>query len=197
MKYIRQFAIVQQDEVEYEREFKSDVERRRSAFVDDYLSGLKVRVLDDVMKVDAVKNDRALGRYVETLLQSAAEVDRSDAFSKAALFSEVEFHREYAHACHPHRVVRQVIENVEFRSIIDKHVEARALKSLARELIELLWARALDVEKKKAVNNIVKDVKAGLKVRTAAVQVEDVDLTHLPWTPSEFIDSRKSSASQE
>jgi ATPase subunit of ABC transporter with duplicated ATPase domains len=43
-------------------------------------------------------------------------------------------------------------------------------------LIELLRARTLENDKKKTVNGMVKEVKQGLRVRTAAVQVEDVDL---------------------
>jgi hypothetical protein len=92
VKYIQQFSLVQQDEA---GEFKNNVERRRSAFVDQYLAGLK-RVLDDVMKVDLPARDRATTSYLETLLRSADEADRRDAFSNAALFDEVEFPIENA-----------------------------------------------------------------------------------------------------
>ena len=39
VKYIRQFTLVQQDEDSYEREFNSDVQRKRSCFIDEYLFG--------------------------------------------------------------------------------------------------------------------------------------------------------------
>ena len=175
-KYIRQFSLVQQDEAIYDREFESEVERRRGAFVDDYLSGLK-RVLDEIVKSDLAANEKAVERYVETLLKSAEEADRRDAFSKAALFDEVYYPagndktlRELIES------VRQVIENVEFRSIIEKHVDLRSLKDLARELIELLWRRTLEHETKRVVNELVRDIKQGLRVRTSATQVEDVDV---------------------
>ena len=61
-KYIKQFSLVQQSEAEYERNFTSEVERRRSAFVDNYLAGLK-RVLDDVMNVDLNHRDREVEKY--------------------------------------------------------------------------------------------------------------------------------------
>jgi hypothetical protein len=69
-----------------------------------------------------------------------------------------------------------VIENVEFHAVIEKHVDLGALKRLARELIELLWAKSLEFKRKDFVNSMIREVKQGLKVRTAAVQVEDVDL---------------------
>lgn len=175
-KYIKQFSLVQQDEVAYEREFKNSVERRRSALVDQHLAGLK-RVIDDVVKIDLSANDRELAAYLETLLKSAEEADRRDAFSKAALFDEVEHPIGNAKTLQSLiESVRQVIENIEYRSVIEKHVDLSAMKRLARELIELLWAKLLDAEKRREVNSLIKEVKQGLKIRTAATQVADVDL---------------------
>jgi len=176
VKYIKQFSLVQQDEASYEREFKSSVQRKRSSFVDEYLSGLK-NVLDNIMNVDLAVNDRQIEQYIATLLKSAEDADRRDAFSKTALFSEVDFPlgqtktlRELIES------VRQVIENIEFRSIIEKHLDLESVKRLACELIKLLWDKALENKKKKLVNELVNDVKQRLKLRTSAVQVQDVDL---------------------
>lgn len=176
VKYIEQFQLVQRDEAVYEREFKTDIERRRSTLVDQHLSGLK-RVLDEIMTVDLVANERQVESYVETLCRSAEDFDRKDAYSKAALFNEVEFPTGNAETLE--RLVgsvRQVIENLEYRHVVEKHVDLAALRRLARELIEMLWAKLLDVKKRQAVNGLVREIKQGLKVRTAAVQVHDVDL---------------------
>lgn len=173
VKYLKQFSLVQEND---EREFANDVERQRGVFVADYLSALK-RVVDEVAKIDLVANARKTERYLETLLKSAEETDRRDSFSQATLFSEVDFAvgntdtlRDLINS------VRQVIENIEFRPIIEKHVELAALQALARELIELLHARTLENETKKLVNGVVNEVKHGLAVRTSATAVDDVDL---------------------
>ncbi len=176
VKYIKQFSLVQQDNGAYERAFKGDVERRRSILTDDYLSGLKT-VLDDVMKIDLIANDKAVERYVLTLVKSAEEADRRDAFSKTTLFDAENFSIGQTKVLQDLiESVRQVIENVEFKAIIDKHLDSRSLKRLARELIELLWERTLENSKRSLVNEVIKDVKQSLKMRTAAVPVEDVDL---------------------
>ena len=176
VKYIRQFSLVQQDEVSYEREFNKDVQRKRSCFIDEYLSGLK-NVLDDIMSVDLDANDREVEQYVATLLKSAEDADRRDAFSKTALFDEVDFPVGQTRTLNELiESVRQVIENIEFKTIIEKYLDLESLKRLACELIELLWDKALETKKKKLVNELVKDVKQRLKMRTSAVQVEDVDL---------------------
>ncbi len=118
-KYIRQFSLVQQDEAVYDREFKSSIERRRSALVDQYLAGLK-RVIDDITKVDLNANERETASYLETLLKSADDADRRDDFSKARLFDEVEFPVSNAKTLQSLiESVRQVIENIEYQKLDD------------------------------------------------------------------------------
>jgi len=170
VKYLRQFSLVQQDAAACEREFSRDLQRSRSQFVDDYLSGFKV-VLDDVMGIDLRADERDVESYVTTLLESALEADRRDTFSNTALFDAAEF------PVGDDKVlsdliasVRQVIENKEYRGVIERHVDIRALKHLAVELIELLWARRLESKKKVLVNGLVRDIKESLKRRTSAVQ---------------------------
>lgn len=176
VKYIRQFSLVQQDEDAYEREFNKEVKRKRSQFIEEYLSGFKV-VLNDVMNVDLRANERAVERYVSTLLKSAEEADRRDAFSKTALFDETEFPTSEDGVLKALiGSVRQLIENVEYREIIDRHLDINSLKRLACELIELLWSKAFNNKKKKLVNSLIRDVRESLKMRTSAVQVDDVDL---------------------
>jgi ABC-type dipeptide/oligopeptide/nickel transport system ATPase component len=176
VKYIKQFSLVQQEDNSYEREFNKHVQRKRSCFIDEYLSGLK-NVLDEIMNVDLDANDRGMEQYVATLLKSAEDADRRDSFSNTALFDEVEFPEGQSDTLSELiESVRQIIENIEFKPIIEKHLDFESLKRLACELIELLWDKALENKKKKLVNELVKAVKQRLKMRTSAVQVEDVDL---------------------
>lgn len=176
VKYIRQFSLVQQNDAAYEREFSRDLQRTRSQFVEEYLSGFKV-VLNDVMSVDLRADERAVENYITSLIESAEEADRRDAFSNTALFDASEFPSSDDKVLSDLIAsVRQVIENVEYREIIDKHVDIRSLKQLAVELIELLWAKRLESKKKSLVNGLVRDIKESLKRRTSAVQVQDVDL---------------------
>jgi len=175
-KYIRQFSLVQQNDDAYEREFNSELQRNRSQFIEDYLSGFKV-VLNDVMNVDLRANERLVEEYVSSLLKSAEDADRRDAFSKTALFDESEFPiSEDAVLNDLIRSVRQIIENIEYRAIIDRHIDINSLKRLACELIKLLWAKTFEKKKKKLVNGLIRDIRESLKMRTSAVQVEDVDL---------------------
>lgn len=175
-KYIKQFSLVQQSEEDCERDFESQIDRQRSVFVDEYLAGFK-RVLDDVMNVDLAERDAEIERYLDTLLKSAEETDRQDAFSKAILFNEVKFPEESTKTLSSLiESVKQVIENIEFQDIIQKHVEPSSLRNLIVELIELLHDRVLQNNKMRYVNGLVEEIKNSLRLRTSATQIQDFDL---------------------
>lgn len=176
VKYIPQFSLVQRDDANYEKEFNADVARKKSMFADKHLSPFKT-VLDDVLNVDLGINRRSVEEYLTTLLKSAEEAEKFDAFSKVALFNETQFEvgvdKELGGLIGS---VRQLIENIEYREVIDKHVDVNNLKALACELIELLWSKAYERKKRSLVNNVVRDIKSKLHLRSSATQVKDADL---------------------
>lgn len=176
VKYIPQFSLVQRDDVNYEKEFNEDVARKKSIFADKHLTPFKT-VLDDVLNIDIRVNQRKVEDYLSTLLKSAEEAEKFDAFSKVALFNETQF--EVAQDKGLGDLigsVRQLVDNIEYREIIDKHIDFNSLKALAVELIELLWSKAYERKKRGFVNDVVRDVKSKLQLRTSATQVKDVDL---------------------
>jgi len=176
VKYIPQFSLVQRDDANYEKEFNADVARKKSIFADKHLIPFKT-VLDDVLNVDLGINRRRVDDYLVTLLKLAEEAEKLDAFSKVALFNETQFEVGVDKALSELvGSVRQLIENIEYREVIDKHVDVNNLKALACELIELLWVKAYERKKRSLVNDVVRDVKSKLQLRTSATQVKDVDL---------------------
>lgn len=173
-KYIAQFSLVQQNDAS-EKDFNNEIQNNRSIFVDGYLGGFKA-IIDEVINIDLHANDVEFDAYLESLLKSATEADRHDAYSKTALFSESEFA-----IAEPKSLeglidaLAIVIDNLEYHDVIKKHVQLASLKNLACELILLFRARSRDIKKKKLANGIIKDVKAQLKMRTSATQVEEID----------------------
>jgi len=176
VKYIPQFSLVQRDDANYEKEFNADVARKKSTFADKHLSPFK-SVLDDILNVDLDNNRRKVEDYLMTLMKSAEEAEKRDAFSKVALFNETQFEIGVDKVLSDLiGSVRQLVENIEYRDVIDKHVDTQSLKALACELIELLWFKAYERKKRNLVNDVVRDVKGKLQLRTSATQVKDVDL---------------------
>jgi len=176
VKYISQFSLVQRDDANYEKEFDEDVARKKSMFADKHLNPFK-SVLDDVLNVDLGINSRRVEDYLATLLKSAEESEKEDAFSNVALFNETQFEVDIDKALSDLiGSVRQLIENIAYREVIDKHVDVNDLKALACELIEIQWSKAYERKKRGLVNNVVRDVQSKLHLRTSATQVKDVDL---------------------
>lgn len=176
VKYIPQFSLVQRDDLSYEREFSEDIARKKSTFADKHLTPFKT-VLDDVLNIDIRTNHRNVEDYLDTLLKSAEEAKKVDAFSKVGLFNETQFEvAEDKGLSNLIGSIRQLVENIEYREIIDKHVDINNLKFLALELIELLWSKAYERKKRSLVNDVVRDIKSKLQLRTSATQIKDVDL---------------------
>lgn len=176
VKYIRQFDLVQASDEDDEKQFNSEVQRRRSRFVDDYLAGFR-SIVDKVSKIDTNKDDKDISAYIATLLKSAEEADRRDAYSKVKLYDELDFSigsndglkKLIASVIH-------LIENNEYRSVIEAHVQLAALRSLAVDLITRFWAKSDQDRNRKYVNSIMKDVKDRLRMHTSATHVEGVNL---------------------
>jgi hypothetical protein len=176
VKYIKQFELVQHGEAEDEKQFRGAVEKRGSTFSDQYLAGLK-HVLDQMIDVDLVASTRSVDRYVSSLLKSAEDIDREDAFSKAVIFNETDFTVTKTKTLEDLiRSVQQVIENLEYGDIIKKHIQRASLVALICELIEVLRSITLENSKKSYINAIIKDVKRGLSIHTSATPATNVDL---------------------
>jgi hypothetical protein len=151
VKYIPQFSLVQRDDSNYEKEFNEGVARKKSNFVDKHLAPFKA-VLDDVSTIDLITNRRKVDEYLETLMKQAEEVSKRDAFSKVTLFNESQFEiSEEKGLTDLITSVRLLIENIEYRDVIDKHINVVDLKALACELIESLWEKTLSTKKKNVV----------------------------------------------
>lgn len=176
VKYIEQFQLVQQDSVADERIFKDSIQKEKSSFVDQYLAEFK-SVIDSVINVDLDANEKQLDSYIESLLKSADDSDRRDTYAKSYLFDEEIFPLSDSQTLKDLiSSVRQIIENIEYNEIIDKHIDRDSMKRLACELIEMLWSESYTNKKKRYANTILKDVKEKLNLRTSATAIEDIDI---------------------
>lgn len=176
VKYIPQFSLVQRDDASYDREFNQGLAREKSNFSDRYLSAFK-GVLDDVMDIDIEQNRRSVSDYLESLMKLAEDVGKRDTFSKSSLFNETLFDTTDDRGLNDLiNSTRLLIDNTEYRTVIDKHINLDNLKALICELIEVFRSKSLDRKKKGLVNDIVRDVKNKLQLRSSSTQIKDVDL---------------------
>ncbi len=175
-KYIRQFELVQSSDEDEKKLFYSEIQKRRNGFVEEYISAFR-NIVKDVKKINLESDEFDIEKYLSTLKKVALEADKRDAFSKAKLFNETPYDLPKT------KVLEdligstiQLIENLDYKHIVEKHVEIASLKRLATELIELLWQKAIEIKKRKLVNSMLSDIQDRLHLKTSATRIHPIDL---------------------
>jgi hypothetical protein len=130
VKYLPQFSLIERDEKKDEERFNALLSRRRSLLSREFLDDFE-DVVREAIDVDIDSDSIAIERYVESLTKFARESERRDTYSKAKLFSEEDFPileqkglRELIAS------TENLIENIEYRKTIEKHVSVDRLKAL-------------------------------------------------------------------
>ncbi len=173
--HIKQFALVARDEDEDEKKFNTYLSQKQGLFSKDYLLGLQ-QVIEDVLYVDLEEDERSVGQYVSSLLGFAKETEKHDAFSKARLYSEDYFpDRDQKGLQTLIASTQNLFNNIEFKAIVDRHLEREKLRALYVELMRNYAEREEAQLKKTWVNDLTRDIKAKLQLKSAAPGIADVD----------------------
>ncbi len=171
VKYIKQFSLLQNDE----EKFENLMSIRHSTLSESFLKEFK-DVVEDVSKLDLKQNELDIDKYITTLLKFASENDKADSFSRAALFSEslyIEARQESLKKLIESTIL--LIDNIEYRDIIDKHVSLIYLKNLAIDLMERYTVTEEVNLKKKWINELTSNIQEQLRFRTNSTYPENVD----------------------
>lgn len=175
-RLIEQFSLVARNEQEDEKKFNRFLSDKHSLFSREYLRELQT-VVNDVVDIDLAEDSRRVDSYVTSLLRHAKESEKHDSFSKASLFSEEKFLIfEHQGLVDLIASTQNLIENIEFRKTIDKHVSMESLKALIVELIATYGKREQERRKRVWVNDLVYEIKKKLQLKTAATSIADLDL---------------------
>ena len=148
---------------------------KQSSVSEEYLKDFKL-VVDDILKIDRVENEIEIENYLNSLLKVASEEEKKDIYSKCVLFNESKYiETENDTLKNLITSTTLLVENIEYRELIDKYISKETLIAL---LIELMYKynEAEELNRKKLwVNSIISNVKNELKSNTASVAVEDID----------------------
>lgn len=175
IKYIKQFSLLQNDE----QKFKELVTKKHSLVSDNYLKEFKDVVID-IVDIDIRKNEKSVEDFLNSLKQYAFENDKKDVFSKCKLYSDIKFEEENLTILkNTIEATKTLIENKEYREIIDKHIPINNLKLLIIDLMRKFKEVSLINLKKRWVNELVNTVKNDLKIRSTTTNIEEVDFTKI------------------
>lgn len=175
VKYLEQFSLLQKDE----EKFKELVTTRHSLVSENYLKELK-DVVYDINEIDIKANNIKVERFIDSLKKYASENDKLDTFSKCNLYNETNFETDDLDNLKKLiKATEILIENKEYKDIINKHVSDDSLKSLILELIKNHNETYQQNLKKNWTNDLIDRIKGDLRIRSSTTAVEDVDFSKI------------------
>ncbi len=178
-KYIHQFELLRLSDGT-SRQFEDDIRVRQQQKVDAYFSLFR-NVISDVVQLKSEEDEMTeLKHYTTALIECANDARCMDAYSKANLFNASLYNEiKVEEISKLIKNVKDLIETVTFRDIVEKHIPTENLKALVCELIETYQNFVVENAIKKEVNAIIKDVRSALQRKSAAPRIPDVDLYHM------------------
>lgn len=172
VKYIEQFSLLQNDE----EKFKELVTTRHSLVSENYLKEFK-DVIYSVNEVDIKTNNLNIEKYLESLKKFASESDKLDSFSKCKIYNETKFELDDLDNLQKLiKATKLLLDNTEYKSIINKHILESNLKNLFLELIKTYKEKHIKNLEKGFVNDLTERIKDDLRIRSSSTSIEDVDL---------------------
>lgn len=171
VKYIEQFSLLQNDE----EKFKELVTTRHSLVSENYLKEFK-DVIYSINEVDIKTNNQNLEKYLDSIKKFASESDKLDSFSKCKLYNETKFDLDDLDNLKVLiKATKLLLDNTEYKNIINKHIPDTNLKSLFIELIETYQEKHIKNLEKGFINDLTERIKDDLKIRSSSTSIEDVD----------------------
>lgn len=171
VKYIEQFSLLQNDE----EKFKELVTTRHSLVSENYLKEFK-DIIYDVNEVDIKTNNQDVEKYLDSLKKFASESDKLDSFSKCKLYNETKFELdELENLKALINATKLLLDNIEYKSLINRYIAENSLKELFFELIETYKEKHIKNLEKSFVNDLSERIKDDLKIRSSSTSIEDID----------------------
>lgn len=175
VKYIRQFSLLDKQNSD-NKEFDVRLSNENSIKGENRFIEFK-NLIEEISNIDFEKIKKNIAEYVESLLKFASEEERRDVFSKSRLYTQNLYARKEIESLDKLiNSIENLIQNIEYKDIIEKHVDIINLKNLITDLSKLAKSICRENIIRQKVNEIIEDVKPKLEVKTISNNVVDVNL---------------------
>lgn len=180
VKFIQQFSLTHIEEDKEKIEFDNTLSDKKNSLFEEYIGMFKAAVGDIVSINDTSVDERNVEIYIEALKKVAKEEGLKDVFSKCTLFNE------YSFEIHKPEVLGNLIksvlfllENIEFRSTIDRYIDREALINLLLDLNNQ-YNQALDeYNKKEWANRIMEGIHNSLTFHSSATSIPNISFSDI------------------
>ncbi len=176
IKYIKQFSLVSNSDKE---KFEQNISKQENEILENYLKELK-EIVEDIRKIDNIKNDKSIEEYIDTLKEYAQNTEKNDIYSRTKLFNETNMEtkalenlQELIKSC------EILIENVEYRKVIDEHIDIDKFKKLFIDLVSEYNKNNLNNKLKLETNNIVNIIKSELGQKSSINPVKEFSIKEI------------------
>ena len=177
VKYIRQFELLEKDPKKDKEKFDSRQKSTQASVADEFLNEFRL-VISDVSKISLESDERSIEQFIDSLITYATETEKADSFSKCKLFSESPFQDEDLRNLQKLiSAVETIIDSLEYRAIVEAHINRRDLIALHKKLIEKYVITQQHILKRRWVNSVITSIRNDLQSKTSAPRVEEVDLS--------------------
>lgn len=175
VKHIKQFELLETDEEKDKKKFDDLLTTKQSSVAEQFLKEFK-DVVEDVVKIDRKENEKKIENYLNSLLKVAAEEEKKDEYSKCTIFNESKF-IETSNETLKNLITstQSLIENTEYRDLIDKHISKKILSELIIDLMKKHIELQEINQKKLWVNSLVMNIQKELQSSTASEHIKDVE----------------------
>lgn len=173
-KHIEQFALLSKDAQTDQAKFDEALQKKGADISEHFLAPLKA-VIDDVRGIDIEQDEKDVDAYLTALKKAANEASRQDIFSKALLYQESLYViKDLSTLIGLIDAVDLLINNTEYRPIIQRHLDLSSLTDLSMELkAQYIKEESLNSQMD-YVNGIVTTIKKELQVRSTATSIPDI-----------------------
>jgi len=186
VKHIKQFELLETDEEKDKKKFDELLTTRQSNISEQFLKEFK-EVVEDVVKIDIVENEAQVENYLSSLLKFASNEEKKDIYSKCTIFRESKFTETNNDTLKKLVTATELlIENIEYRELIDKHIQRRVLYELIIDLMKKYEKEQEKNMKKLWVNSLVSNIQRKLQSSTASEHIKDVDFYRILLEKEKF-----------
>ena len=172
---IKQFSLITSSESSEKRKFEDAIQRKSNSVSEEFLAPFKA-VVDDVKNINLELNDQKIDTYLEELIEASNNADKEDVYSRTSLFSETSFsENSLSSLVNLINSTDNLINSIEYRNLIKKHISRKQLLELAIVLREKYIIESSREKRKLFVNELVDNIQKELSIRTASTQIKEID----------------------
>ncbi|WP_455127142.1 PHP domain-containing protein [Pseudoramibacter alactolyticus] len=174
VKYLKQFSLLDKKEEE-SKEFSIRLSNENSLEDEKLFEEFK-EVINDVMDISILQEDKEIEDYIKSLIKFATEEERRDNYSRARLYTESLLKEKPSNSVDELlKSVETIMNNKEYSSTISKYIDVKQFKGLIIELAKIAIQNQKENILKRKANQIITTVKDKLQIKSTSNKINEVN----------------------